>query len=222
MQEYKQEFIRFLVEQGALKFGSFTLKSGRRSPYFVNVGDFADGASLRRLGGFYARRIREGFGEDFDLLYGPAYKGIALALSAAQAFDELFGRTVPFSFNRKEAKGHGDRGFFVGRAPAAGDRVILLDDVFTTGETKEEAFELLTGLGATLAGVVIAVNRQEVGADGSCAIAEFEKARGVPVQAIVTIREIVAFLHGREVNGRVVLDDAARAEMEAYLEQWGA
>lgn len=221
MQTYKEDFIRFLVDTGALRFGSFTLKSGRESPYFVNMGDFADGAALRRLGGFFARRVDEAFGTEFDLLFGPPYKGISLALACAVAFDEIFGRPVPFSFNRKEAKGHGDKGLFVGRAPAPGDRAVLLDDVFTTGETKEEAVGLLEKAGASVAGVVIAVDRAEVGADGESAIARFERDYGVPVRAVVTIHEIVAFLHGREIAGRVIVDDEVRGNVEDYLARWG-
>jgi orotate phosphoribosyltransferase len=221
MQPHQEEFIRFLVTRGALRFGEFTLKSGRRSPYFVNLGDFSDGTSLRRLGTFFARTIREAFGEAFDLLFGPPYKGIALAVSCATAFDELEGETVGFSFNRKEAKAHGDKGTYVGRVPAKGDRVILLDDVFTTGKTKEEAVDLLRDEGAEVLGVAIAVDRAEVGPDGKSAIAEFEALYGIPVRAIVTIHEIIAYLHGREIDGKVPVDDGVKADMEAYLAQWG-
>ena len=221
MQAYREEFIRFLVTRGALRFGEFTLKSGRRSPYFVNLGDFSDGTSLRRLGAFFARTIREAFGREFDLLFGPPYKGIPLAVACAVAFDELEGEKVPFSFNRKEEKAHGDRGTFVGHVPGKGDRVILLDDVFTTGKTKEEAVELLRTQGAEVRGGVIAVDRSEVGPDGKSAIAEFESAYGIPVRSIVTIHEIIAFLHGREIDGRVTVDDRVKADMAAYLAEWG-
>ncbi|MHC4598035.1 MAG: orotate phosphoribosyltransferase [Planctomycetota bacterium] len=221
MQAYQEEFIRFLVTRGALRFGEFTLKSGRRSPYFVNLGDFSDGTSLRRLGVFFARTIREAFSGGFDLLFGPPYKGIPLAVACAAAFDELEGESVPFSFNRKEEKAHGDKGTFVGRVPGKGDRVILLDDVFTTGKTKEEAADLLRDAGAEVCGVVIAVDRSEVGPDGKSAIAEFEAAYGVPVRSIVTIHEIIAYLHGREIGGKVPVDDRVKADMAAYLAEWG-
>jgi orotate phosphoribosyltransferase len=221
MEPYQQDFIRFLVTEGALRFGEFTLKSGRKSPYFVNMGDFSTGTALRRLGQFFARRIDQDFGEDFDLLFGPPYKGIALAIGSATAFDEIWGRKVPFSFNRKEEKEHGDRGNFVGRVPAQGDRVILLDDVFTTGRTKEEAVDMLRGLGADVHGVVIAVDRAEVGADGKSAIGEFEGGYSIPVKSIVNIHEIMEYLHGREIGGTVLVDDAVRDSMAAYLEEWG-
>ncbi|MHC5040514.1 MAG: orotate phosphoribosyltransferase [Planctomycetota bacterium] len=222
MQTYKQEFIRFLVEQGSLRFGEFTLKSGRISPYFVNIGNVSDGIALRRLGTYYAHRIREVFGTEFDLLFGPPYKGIGLAIASAMALGEEFEMTVPFSFSRKEEKAHGDTGIFVGTAPKAGDRVILLDDVFTTGKTKEDAVELLKGFGAEVIGVVIAVDRLEVGPEGKSAILEFEAAYGIPVHAVVTIREIIDALHGKAWNGKTLVNDRIRAEVEAYLEKWGA
>jgi orotate phosphoribosyltransferase len=222
MQPYKEHFVRFLVEAGALKFGDFTLKSGRKSPYFVNLGGFCDGTALRQMGGFYAHRVVEAFGDGFNLLFGPAYKGIPLAVACAVALDEGFGRCVPFAFNRKEAKDHGDAGLFVGRAPRDGDRVVILDDVFTTGETKEEAVALLRRAGAAPVGVVIAVDRGEVGAGGDSAIDAFRRDFGVPVHSIVDIREIIEGLHGREVAGRVVVDDRVRREVEEYLSRWGA
>jgi orotate phosphoribosyltransferase len=138
------------------------------------------------------------------------------------AFDELFHETVPFSFSRKEAKSHGDKGVFVGHKPASGEKILLLDDVFTTGETKVEAVAMLKEFGAVVTGVVIAVDRSEVGPDGKSAIVEFEAAYTIPVRAIVTVREIIEYLHGREVEGKVWVDDAVRASMESYLEEWGA
>lgn len=222
MQPYQEEFVRFLVAQGALRFGEFTLKSGRRSPYFVNLGGFSNGTAMRRLGAFFAKRIHHAFPQGFDLLFGPAYKGVPLAVATAVAFDTEFGSTVDYCFNRKEAKGHGDKGLFVGRAPTDSDRVIILDDVFTTGGTKEEAVELLRQTGASPSGVVIAVDRGETRADGTSAIAGFTEATGLPVFSIISVLDIVEALHGREIDGRVVLDDATRDAMEAYLSEFGA
>ncbi|MHC4779139.1 MAG: orotate phosphoribosyltransferase [Planctomycetota bacterium] len=222
MLDYQEEFIRFLVKRGALKFGEFTLKSGRKSPYFVNMGDFSDGTALRELGRYFAQTIEEAFAGGYDLLFGPPYKGIALAVGAAMALDEIGGWRVPFSFNRKEIKDHGDKGGFVGHVPSKGERILLLDDVFTTGKTKEEAVDLLGELGAEVKGVVIAVDRAEVGPDGKSAIAEFESAYSIPVRSIVSVHEIIEYLYGREIGGKVLVDDQVKSDMTSYLEKWGA
>lgn len=219
MQDYQREFIEFAVRVGALRFGSFTLKSGRQSPYFFNSGSFDDGRSLERLGSFYAQAARD---LAPTVVFGPAYKGIPLAVATAIAFQTQFDRNVGYCFDRKETKTHGDAGVFVGRVPAAQDRVLLVDDVITDGATKLEAIERLRGASAAkLVGLVIALNRQERAADGRDPVAVLEALAGLPVRAVVGVRDVMEFLRGREIDGRVVMDEDIHARMQAYLSEYG-
>jgi orotate phosphoribosyltransferase len=222
MEEYKQEFIKFLLETGALKFGEFTLKSGRISPYFINTGMFDDGKSIAKLGYFYASKIKECVGEDFDILFGPSYKGIPLALTTSIALASNFNINRGYTFDRKEAKEHGDKGALVGHKIDDGNRIVILDDVFTTGKTKEDTVSLLKGIAsAKFKCVVIAVDRQETVADGKSAIKEFEKKYNIPVESIVTISEIKDFLHNKEINGKVYIDDEIKEKLDNYAAQYG-
>lgn len=221
IEKYKEEFIRFLIKTNALKFGEFTLKSGRKSPYFVNTGSFDTGESISKLGFFYASKLFE-MKNEFDIIYGPAYKGIPLCLSTAIALAEHFKTDKPYTFNRKEAKDHGDVSAFVGHKVSDGSRIVILDDVFTTGETKYETVELLSKVAKVIFScVLIAVDRQEVGQDGKSAIKEFEKETNIPVKSIVTIREIIDFLHNKKLDGKIFLDDALKNKMEEYLAEYG-
>lgn len=221
MKDYQKSFVDFLLSKGALKFGDFTLKSGRKSPYFVNMGSIDDGPSMRRLGVFYAGLLMDRFGGGFNALFGPAYKGIPLAAAAAIALDAEHATGVRVSFNRKEEKAHGEKGLIFGHLPAEGDRFVLVDDVFTTGETKDEALDLLLSTkGVSCAGVAIAVDRQEAVEGGSSAVQVFEARRGIPVGAIVTAREIVAYLGSTE--GGNVIDGGLRGRMAEYLGKYGS
>ncbi len=221
MKDYQKAFIGLLLQTGALKFGEFTLKSGRKSPYFVNMGAMDDGPSLRRMGQFYAGLLIDRFKGGFNALFGPAYKGIPLATAAATALDAEFATPVKVSFNRKEEKTHGEKGLIFGHQPADGDRFILIDDVFTTGETKDESLDLLLSIkGVSCTGVAIAVDRQEALEGGMSAVQIFEKKRGIPVRAVVTIREIVGHLSSREGGG--ILDKGLEARIAGYLERYGA
>lgn len=215
MDPYKQRFIDLLVRYEAIRFGDFTLKSGRRSPYFINAGQLRTGAAIAGLGEAYAACIlREEL--PIDLLFGPAYKGIPLAVTTAIALARA-GRDLAFAFDRKEAKDHGEGGVFVGTPPWDGARVVLVDDVITSGQSIHDSVDLLRKAAAvTIGGVVVAVDRQERGRGGKSTLAELEAETGAPVRAIVTIREIAAHLHGR------VLDDARMAAIERYLEEHGA
>ena len=191
LQDYQREFIEFAIEQGVLRFGEFTLKSGRVSPYFFNAGLFRTGGALARLGRFYARAIVDR-APSFDVLFGPAYKGIPLAATAAVALADHHGRDLPYAFNRKEAKAHGEGGNIVG-ASLSGD-ILIIDDVITAGTAIREVMGLIEAAGARAAGVVIALDRQERGSGAQSAIQEVEAAYGMPVISIVTLEMVLAYL----------------------------
>ncbi len=191
LQDYQREFIEFAIEQGVLRFGEFTLKSGRVSPYFFNAGLFRTGGALARLGRFYARAIVDR-APGFDVLFGPAYKGIPLAATAAVALADHHGRDLPYAFNRKEAKAHGEGGNIVG-ASLSGD-ILIIDDVITAGTAIREVMGLIEAAGARAAGVVIALDRQERGSGAQSAIQEVEAAYGMPVISIVTLEMVLAYL----------------------------
>jgi orotate phosphoribosyltransferase len=223
MEAYKAEFIEFIARVGALRFGEFTTKSGRRTPFFVNFGRFDTGALARRLGEFYATAIQDRLAGQFDLLFGPAYKGIPLATATAIALAERHGVDAPFAFNRKEAKDHGEGGTIVGRVPTDGDRVLLVDDVVTAGTSTRESAALLRAVAdVRLAGLIVAVDRQERGAGEASALEEIGRELGLKTVAIVTLNEIVTWLHGRPIDGRVLLDDAMLEKIDAYRALYGA
>ena len=215
MDSYKQRFIDLLVRHEVLRFGDFTLKSGRRSPYFINAGQLRTGAAIAGLGEAYAECLqREGLA--CDLLFGPSYKGVPLAVATAIA-QARAGSDVAFCFDRKEAKDHGEGGVFVGPAPWDGARVVIVDDVITSGKSIHEAADLLLKAAAvTVAGVVVAVDRMERGRGTVSTLQELQSELGAPVRAIVTIREIAAYLHPR------VIDDARLRAIEGYLAEHGA
>jgi orotate phosphoribosyltransferase len=212
MRDYQREFIDFALRVGVLRFGEFTLKSGRLSPYFFNAGLFNTGAALARLGRYYAQAIVDA-GIEFDVLYGPAYKGIPLAAVTAAALADSHGRDLGYAFNRKEAKDHGEGGVIVGH-PLTG-RVLIIDDVISAGTSVRESVEIIRGIGATPAGVVIALDRQERGQTALSAVQEVRAAYGMPVAAIVRLDDLVAFLADREGSGDHL------AAIEAYRERYG-
>ncbi|TXS93793.1 orotate phosphoribosyltransferase [Parahaliea maris] len=213
MQAYQSEFIELARQYQVLKFGEFTLKSGRKSPYFFNAGAFDSGRALAALGRCYAQRIVDS-GLEFDVLLGPAYKGIPLAAATAVALADGHGRDVPFAYNRKEAKTHGEGGVLVG-APLEG-RVLVIDDVITAGTAVREVIEMIDSAGASLAGVAIGLNRQERGAGDLSAIQEIEQTYGVPVLSIIDMAHIIEYLEGQGGDS-----SAALAGMRAYREQYG-
>lgn len=193
MQEYQREFIRFALDRGVLRFGEFTLKSGRISPYFFNAGLFNSGATLARLGRYYAQAlVHSGYADQADVLFGPAYKGIPLAAVTAVALAEQFDRDLPYCFNRKEAKDHGEGGSLVG-APLQG-RVLIIDDVITAGTAVREVMQIIRAAGAQPAAVLIALDRQERGQGELSAIQEVERDFGIPVISIISLGQLLAFL----------------------------
>lgn len=222
MLNYKKEFIEFLVKSGALKFGQFTLKSGRLSPYFFTTGTFNTGETIYRLGYFYAAKIKEEM-IDFDVIFGPAYKGIPLAVACAMALAKDFQTDKGYLFDRKEEKKYGDKSAFVGFEPIKGNKVLLIDDVMTTGKTKEDAINKLKGEfpDITFSGLVIAFNRQEKDEQGNDALVEFERKYNIPVKAIVTVREAMEYLVNREIDGQIYMDDDIKVKLEGYLSRYG-
>ncbi|HIR76097.1 MAG TPA: orotate phosphoribosyltransferase [Candidatus Choladousia intestinipullorum] len=225
MEQYKQEFIEFMVESDVLKFGDFTLKSGRKSPFFMNAGGYVTGTQLKRLGEFYARAIHECYGDDFDVLFGPAYKGIPLAVVTAMAYSELYGKEVRYCSDRKEEKDHGaDKGSFLGSKLKDGDRVVMIEDVTTSGKSMEETVPKVKGAAeVTIVGLMVSLNRMEVGKGGKkSALDEIKELYGFDANAIVTMAEVVEYLYNRECRGRIVIDDAMKAAIDAYYEQYGA
>ena len=213
MQDYQREFIEFAIKQGVLSFGEFTLKSGRVSPYFFNAGLFRTGGTLARLGRFYARAIQAS-GLEVDVLFGPAYKGIPLAAATAVALADHHGRDLPYAFNRKEAKEHGEGGNIVGAALEG--RVLIIDDVITAGTAIREAMDLIESAGARAAGVVIALDRQECGRGETSAIQEVEAAYGMPVVSIVTLDLVLEYLETHAGEAMLPHAEAIRAYRARY------
>jgi len=222
MLAYKQEFITFMVRAGVLTFGDFTTKSGRKTPYFINTGNYRTGSQISALGDYYAACIEQS-GESFDLLFGPAYKGIPLAVAAASSLFRQSGRDMPFCFNRKEAKDHGEGGSLIGHKPKAGERVAIIEDVVTAGTAVRETVELFKQIAdVRLTALFVSVDRMERGTGDKTTIQELEDTLCLRVYPIVTVREIIDFLHGREIDGKLLITDEIRASMEAYLACYGA
>ena len=225
MENYKQEFIDFMVESSVLKFGDFTLKSGRKSPFFMNAGSYVTGTQLRKLGEYYAKAIHDNFGLDFDVLFGPAYKGIPLSVATTMAISDLYGKDIRYCSNRKEVKDHGaDAGNLLGAELHDGDKVIMVEDVTTSGKSIDETYPILKAAAdVDVRGLIVSLNRMEVGKGGvTTAQKEIEAKYGFPVASIVSMAEVKECLHNHEVAGRIVIDDDIAAAIDAYYEQWGA
>lgn len=223
MEQYKQEFIEFMVESGVLKFGDFTLKSGRKSPFFMNAGAYVTGSQLHRLGRYYARAIHDAFGLEFDVVFGPAYKGIPLSVITTMAIHELYGAEVRYCSNRKEVKDHGDTGILLGSSLKDGDRVVMVEDVTTSGKSIEETYPILKSQAdVDIKGLMVSLNRMEVGKGGEvCALDEVRERYGFPTAAIVTMDEVTEYLFNRECQGKVVIDETVKEALDAYYERYG-
>ena len=223
MEAYKQEFINFMVESDVLKFGEFTLKSGRKSPFFMNAGAYVTGTQLRRLGQYYAKAIHDHYGLEFDVLFGPAYKGIPLSVATAMAISELYGVDVRYCSNRKEVKDHGDTGILLGSKLKDGDRVVIIEDVTTSGKSIEETFPILKAQAdVDIKGLIVSLNRMEKGTGEKSALEEIREKYGFGANAIVTMGEVVEYLYNRPCQGKVVIDDSMKGAIQEYYKAYGA
>ena len=218
MEDYKREFIDFMVESNVLKFGEFTLKSGRKSPFFMNAGAYVTGYQLKKLGEFYARAIHDNFGDDFDVLFGPAYKGIPLSVVTAIAFHDLYGKEVKYCSDRKETKDHGaDKGNLLGYQLTDGDRVVMVEDVTTSGKSIDETYpKVMAAADVEVKGLIVSLNRMEVGKGGKVtAQQEIQEKYGFPVASIVSMAEVVEALDGSLITPEL------RAAIDEYYAQYG-
>ena len=225
MEAYKQEFLEFMVDSDVLKFGEFTLKSGRKSPFFMNAGGYVTGSQLRKLGEYYAKAIHDTYGDDFDVLFGPAYKGIPISVVTAVAYSDLYGKEIRYCSDRKEEKDHGaDKGSFLGSKLQDGDRVVMIEDVTTSGKSMEETVPKVKGAAdVTIVGLMVSLNRMEKGlTSDKSALDEVKEKYGFDAHAIVDMEEVVEHLYNKEYNGKVLIDDTLKAAIDAYYEQYGA
>ena len=224
MEQYKQEFIEFMVASDVLKFGEFTLKSGRKSPFFMNAGAYVTGSQLMKLGEYYAKAIHDTYGLDFDVLFGPAYKGIPLTVATTIAISKLYGKDIRYCSNRKEVKDHGDTGILLGSKLKDGAKVVIIEDVTTSGKSIEETFPILKAQAdVEVIGLMVSLNRMEVGKGGEkSALDEIKELYGIEANAIVSMAEVTEHLYNKECGGRVVIDDRIKSAIDAYYEQYGA
>lgn len=223
MESYKQEFIEFMVDSQVLKFGEFTLKSGRKSPFFMNAGGYVTGTQLRKLGEYYAKAIHDNYGLDFDVLFGPAYKGIPLTVATTMAISELYGKDIRYCSNRKEVKDHGDTGILLGSKLKDGDRVVIIEDVTTSGKSIEETFPIIKAQAdVEVKGLMVSLNRMEKGQSEKSALVEIKEKYGFDANAIVNMQEVVEYLYNRPYQGQVYIDDTIKAAIDEYYKQYGA
>ncbi len=223
MEQYKKDFIEFMIDCSVLKFGDFVTKSGRKTPFFVNTGFYRTGSQLRTLGGYYAQAIKDIFGLDFDVLFGPAYKGIPLSVATTSAIAEKYDKDIRYCSNRKEVKDHGDKGILLGSPLADGDRVIIIEDVTTAGTSIKETMPILKAQGQVdVLGLVVSVDRMERGQGEKSALAEISQEYGMKTTAIVTMEEVVDHLYNKPYKGKVIIDDELKKAIDAYYEKYGA
>ncbi len=222
MKDYKKNFIRFMVDSGVLLFGEFKLKSGRVAPYFVNTGKYETGLQMKKLGEFYAHHIYETIGLDFDVLFGPAYKGIPLVVTTAIALENLYNHSCSICFNRKESKGHGEKGVLVGRKLQDNDRVVILEDVTTAGTSIRETVPLISNAAEiNLIGLVVSVDRMEKGTQDCTALEELAKTFEMKTTSIISIREIVSYLAKTPIEGELLINESIENQISQYLEKYG-
>lgn len=223
MEQYKEDFIHFMIDCQVLKFGDFTTKSGRQTPFFINTGFYRTGAQLKKLGEYYARAIHDTFGEDFNILFGPAYKGIPLSVAASIALQEDYGVEVGYASNRKEAKDHGEKGIILGTPINDGDKVVIIEDVTTAGTSIKETYPIIKAQGnAFVLGLVVSVDRQERGTGEKAALDEIAENFDMKTTSIVTMKEVVECLYNKPYNGRVIIDDELKGRIYDYYSRYGA
>lgn len=224
MEDYKKQFIEFMVDSQVLKFGDFTLKSGRKSPFFMNAGAYVTGAQLRKLGEYYAKAIHDHYGLDFDVLFGPAYKGIPLTVATTMAISDLYGKEIRYCSNRKEVKDHGDTGILLGSKLKDGDKVVIIEDVTTSGKSIEETFPILKAQAdVEIKGLMVSLNRMERGLTSTkSALEEIKEKYGFDANAIVSMEDVVTCLYNKPYQGNIYIDDTLKAAIDAYYEQYGA
>ena len=222
MEQYKKEFIEFMIDCNVLKFGDFVTKSGRKTPFFVNTGFYRTGSQLKRLGEYYAQAIHDHFGFDFDVLFGPAYKGIPLTVTTAIAMNNLYGVNVEYCSNRKEIKDHGEGGILLGAKLDNTKKVVIVEDVMTAGTSIYETAPILKAQGdVEISGLVISVDRMEKGRGEKSAQSEIKEAFGITTYPIVTMAEVVEYLYNREINGTIYIDDNIKLAIEEYYQKYG-
>ncbi|NLO10208.1 MAG: orotate phosphoribosyltransferase [Clostridiales bacterium] len=239
MEQYKKEFIEFMVDCGVLKFGDFVTKSGRRTPFFINTGFYRTGSQLRKLGKYYAEAINEKFGLDFDILFGPAYKGIPLGVATSMAISEHYDKEIRYCSNRKEIKDHGDKGILLGSPINNGDRIIIIEDVTTAGTSIQETMPILHTQAAhaqvehtqvehnqvegdvKVLGLVVSVDRMERGQGTKSALKEMEDTYNFATTAIVTMDEVVEHLYNKPYKGNIIIDNKLKNSIDAYYQQYG-
>lgn len=217
MEAYKQEFVDFMLDCGVLKFGDFTLKSGRRSPFFMNAGLYVTGSQLTKLGEYYAKAIHDKYGDDFDVLFGPAYKGIPLSVATTMAYSRLYGKEIRYCSNRKEAKDHGDAGILLGSPIKDGDRIVVIEDVTTSGKSMEETIPIVKAQGdVKIIGLMVSLNRCEKGKGDKGALDEIKDLYGFETGAIVSMKEVVDYLTQKKI-----IDDELKARIDSYYKEYG-
>ena len=222
MEDYKKEFIEFMIDCEVLKFGDFVTKSGRNTPFFINTGFYKTGTQLRKLGEFYAKAIESKFGFDFDILFGPAYKGIPLTVATTMSISELYQKDIKYCSNRKEAKDHGDVGVLLGSPIETGNKVVIIEDVTTAGTSIEETYPIINAVdGVSVIGLVVSVDRMERGKGTKSALSEIKEKYNIETTSIVTMDDVISHLYNREYKGKIIIDNTLKAAIDNYYVQYG-
>jgi orotate phosphoribosyltransferase len=222
MEQYKKDFIEFMVDCGVLTFGDFTTKSGRKTPFFVNTGNYKNGKQLSKLGEFYAEAIKENFGHNFNILFGPAYKGIPLSVTTAISLNNIYDINVGYCSNRKEVKDHGDKGILLGSKIKSGDKVVIIEDVTTAGTSIHETMPIIKAQGdVDVIGLIISVDRMEKGKGTKSALTEIKEEFNMKTCAIVTIEDVVSHLYNKEIGGKILIDQKMKKKIEKYYDIYG-